>query len=134
MSDCPLVPIVPVVVRWTHGGRECSRTQLPLTLAWGITIHKSQGLTLAFATLELGEKDFALGLSYVAISRVKDLKGLAFRSPFAIGRLQKATPTPAMETLLADNQRRRNLGFRFESYGEDLSMYEFAVADHGLVI
>jgi ATP-dependent exoDNAse (exonuclease V) alpha subunit len=52
-------------------------------LAWGITIHKSQGPTLELkAVVELGEKDFSAGLTLVAISRVKTLKGLAFHTHF----------------------------------------------------
>jgi ATP-dependent exoDNAse (exonuclease V) alpha subunit len=46
-------------------------------MAWGITIHKSQGLTLEKVVVELGDKDFSVGLSFVAISQVKTLKGLA---------------------------------------------------------
>ena len=49
-------------------------------MAWGITIHKSQGLTLEKVVVELGEKDFSARLSFVAISRVKTLQGLAFHS------------------------------------------------------
>ena len=42
-------------------------------MAWGITIHKSQGLILEKVVVELGEKDFSAGLSFVAISPVKIL-------------------------------------------------------------
>ena len=59
-----------------------------MALAWAITIHKSQGLTLAEVVIELGLKEFSSGLSYVAISRVKSLKGLIFRDHFPITRLQ----------------------------------------------
>ena len=54
-----------------------THTQLPLMMAWGITIYKSQGLTLEKVVVELGDKDFSVGLSFVAISQVKTLKGLA---------------------------------------------------------
>ena len=63
-------------------GKTLAHTQLSLALAWAITIHKSQGLTLEAATIELGEKDFLLGQALVAISHVKTLNGLAFQSFF----------------------------------------------------
>jgi len=49
-------------------------------MAWGITIHNSQDLTLDHAVIELGHTDFSAGLTFVAVSRVKSLNGLAFRS------------------------------------------------------
>ncbi len=40
------MPIVPLRRNWLDGGVACSRLQLPLKLAWAVTIHKAQGLTL----------------------------------------------------------------------------------------
>lgn len=54
--------------------------QIPLKLAWAITIHKSQGLTFEHAIIE-ADASFAHGQVYVALSRCKTLEGLVLRTP-----------------------------------------------------
>lgn len=56
-----------------------SFTQIPLRLAWSITIHKSQGLTFEKAIID-SEGAFAHGQTYVALSRCKSLAGIILKS------------------------------------------------------
>ena len=86
--DGDLFPLTPVTRYWSDKGKNCSRTPFPVTLAWAITIHKSQGMTLCKAVVDIGKKEFSAGLTYVAYSRMKSLAGVAVDPPFAFDRLK----------------------------------------------
>jgi ATP-dependent exoDNAse (exonuclease V) alpha subunit len=56
-------------------------TQFPLRLAWAVTIHKSQGKSYDRAIVDLGQRSFAPGQTYVALSRITELDGLYLSRP-----------------------------------------------------
>ena len=75
MPNC--VPIFPVPSHVNDtNGLNLERQQLPLKLAWSITIRKSQGLTLKKSWVDLGPSENVAGLAYVALSRVRKLSDL----------------------------------------------------------
>jgi ATP-dependent DNA helicase PIF1 len=54
--------------------------QIPLILAWALTIHKAQGASLDCAEIDVGNSIFECGQTYVALSRLKSLEGLYLTS------------------------------------------------------
>lgn len=73
------LPIAPVeyIINGPGGDGTMVRVQVPLKLAWAMTVHKSQGSTLSRAELMLSNT-FDYGQAYVALSRVTSLDGLWF--------------------------------------------------------
>ena len=90
-EDIPnCVPIYPVT-RFSNNN-DLERQQFPLKLAWSITIHKSQGLTLKKVWIDLGPSEKVAGLTYVALSRVQTLANLVIE-PMTFDRLHSIQKT-----------------------------------------
>jgi ATP-dependent DNA helicase PIF1 len=78
-------------------------------LAYAITVHKSQGLTLSKAVLNLNQREHCLGLSYVAISQVKTLDRVLFKVPFDYERFTSKESAVSQDQELDYNVRTAQL-------------------------
>ncbi len=107
-----------------------SYTQMPLRLAWSITIHKSQGLTFEKAIIDAAGA-FAHGQTYVALSRCKSLEGLVLKSKIHSSQIisdgnvtrfnDAAEENAPDERVLEDSQRQ----FQLDLIAEVFAFYAF---------
>lgn len=107
-----------------------SYTQMPLRLAWSITIHKSQGLTFEKAIIDAAGA-FAHGQTYVALSRCKSLEGLVLKSKIHSNQIisdgnvtlfnENAEQNAPDERVLANSQKQ----FQLDLIGEVFDFYGF---------
>ncbi|PIT91229.1 helicase [Candidatus Kaiserbacteria bacterium CG10_big_fil_rev_8_21_14_0_10_49_17] len=86
--------------------------QLPLRLAWAITIHKSQGMSLDAADIDLS-KCFVPGQGYVALSRLRSLAGLSLRGMNEMALSMNPHVLVLDERLRADSKKWEQVAGRF---------------------
>ena len=99
------VPICPLRRTWFASNNQCSRLQVPLKLAWAVTIHKSQGMTLDKAVIDVGRKEFSSGLTVVACSRVRHMCDLLFVPPFPFQRVANLSKSNRLKDRLQEDVR-----------------------------
>ncbi|PPQ84045.1 hypothetical protein CVT24_007546 [Panaeolus cyanescens] len=99
----PIVPITPVTVFFEHSNKTLSRTQFPVCLAWALTIHKAQSLTMDKIKLGLGPREFSFGLTFVALSRVRSLDDIMLVEQLDY---QRVSGLGGNEDIDADRRRR----------------------------
>lgn len=103
-----VLPITPVSVSFQKGLQNFTMKQFPLQPAYAISIHRSQGITLDQAVVDIGPSEFALGMTYVALSRVRTLQGL-YLEPFSYNRLKKINEKKGLLEKRAELRRLENL-------------------------
>lgn len=107
-----------------------SFSQMPLRLAWAITIHKSQGLTFEKAIVD-AQGAFAHGQTYVALSRCKSLEGLVLKSKIDSSHIINDQQVSTFTKTSAENQPDENalklakISFQLDSIHEIFDVYQF---------
>jgi hypothetical protein len=101
-------------------------TQIPLRLAWAITIHKSQGMSMDAAVINLGSA-FEYGQGYVALSRVRTLSGM-----FLLGLNERALMVHP--TILARDAQFQELSDQAQSSFEELGTAQLATLHQNFLI
>jgi len=84
-----------------------------LKLAWSITIHKSQGLTLDKVIVDIGNKECFDGLTYVALSRVRNITDMMIE-PFPFERISKIKNGKNFSFRIKEEKRLSDLANTFD--------------------
>ena len=102
-------------------------SQVPLILAWALTIHKAQGSTLDIAEVDAGSGIFECGQTYVALSRVKSLEGL-YLSSFDATKVRINRKVQEFYTILEqDDLKKRRLAEEKEKESKEIPLVEAIV-------
>lgn len=107
VTDSRSIDVKPHSWKLEDGDRVVAEvSQLPLRLAWAITVHKSQGMSLDAAEIDLS-RSFEPGMGYVALSRVRDLEGLFIKGINNTALMVSPVITSLDKNLLSTSEKTR---------------------------
>ncbi|WP_460219825.1 helix-turn-helix domain-containing protein [Psychroserpens sp. MEBiC05023] len=115
-----------------------SYTQMPLRLAWSITIHKSQGLTFEKAIVDT-QGAFAHGQTYVALSRCKSLEGLILKSKINSNQIINDSNIIKFNKLSEEKQpdelvlKQSKIEYQLSCISDVLDFYQFIYPIHRIL-
>jgi len=132
----PLMPIkrrVQSKIRRRAGQKplklDFQRVQLPLSLGFGRTIHKCQGMSMGKVVVDIGPTEFAPGLTYVAVSRSRSLGGLCLADDtVSIRRLEALDSKPTREVVFEEAGQKLRCDSENQSYRDEYDLARKAVA------
>ena len=107
-----IVPICPIAITADTVSGFHERLQIPLKLSWAITIHKSQGLTLPKAWINLGTSEKTAGITYVAISTIRTLDSRVIE-PMTIDSLKNIKDSSQLRFRIKEEIRLNDLATAF---------------------
>jgi hypothetical protein len=99
--------------------KNAHRLQFPIRLAYALTIHKSRGQTIAKTVINLGDKEQSLGLTFVALSRVKKFTDFLIE-PFSLQQLQKLSQSKLLKPRLDDKRLKLLFQKTLEFYSNEI--------------
>ena len=104
-SHSKYILIPPFQGEFSHDSMVCKHVQFPIVLAWAITIHKCQSITLSKVVIDIGKKEMQNDLTFVAISHVRCKEDLTFSVTYLLSRLQSIKNSKNMDQWLAEEAR-----------------------------
>jgi len=123
-----IIPIVPITTHFDFNNKHYDRKQLPVTLGFARTIHKAQGMNLSKTFVDIGKSDFATGLAFVGLSRVKKLTDLLLE-PFSFERLSKIGKSKNFKRRKAEDDRLHRVYHNLKTKYPDGKMFTCLPAD-----
>ena len=89
-----------------EGSATVSRTMLPLSMGYAISIHNSQGRGMDNLIANIGSNEFANGLTYTALTRIRKFENLYFQPFFNFDRFDKEIRKQKMFTERIDHEKK----------------------------